>query len=232
MRTNVLTDRTLTLGRAEKGFAFGLGAALLVVGLSKRSVVGTCLALSSAPLLFRGVRGRWPLAGDDMGSTDTRTALRGDRGVDVRESVRLELPIAEVYRNWRRLEQLPRFMSHVTRVTETSPGRSHWVAAGPAGLAVEWDAEIINEVENKVLAWRSLPGGDVVTAGSVNFDRARDGRSTQVTVHLQYAPPGGKTGALVASLFGREPSQTIREDLRRFKRLLEAGEAPRATPTA
>ena len=106
------------------------------------------------------------------------------------------------------------------------------MAAGPAGLAVEWDAEIINEVENKLIAWRSLPGSDVVTAGSVNFDAARGGRSTQVSVHLQYAPPAGKAGALVASLFGREPSQTIREDLRHFKQLLEAGEIPRATATA
>src|SRR4030095_675747 len=97
------------------------------------------------------------------------------------------------------------------------------------GLAVEWDAEIINEVENQVIGWRSLHGSDVVTAGTVNFGRARDGRSTQVSVHLQYAPPAGKAGALIASLFGREPSQTIREDLRHFKQLLEAGEIPRAT---
>ena len=107
------------------------------------------------------------------------------------------MPVADVYRFWRRLENLPRFMTHLDRVTEGSDGKSHWVAAGPAGLAVEWDAEIINEVENKVLAWRSLPGSDIVTAGSVNFDAARGGRSTQVSVHLQYAPPAGKAGALV-----------------------------------
>ena len=81
-------------------------------------------------------------------------------------------------------------MTHLHRVTEGSDGKSHWVAAGPAGLAVEWDAEIINEVENKVLGWRSLPGSDIVTAGSVNFDSVRGGRSTQVTVHLQYAAAG------------------------------------------
>src|SRR5205085_739152 len=132
----------------------------------------------------------------------------------------------------RRLENLPQFMAHLDQVTETSDSRSHWAARGPAGLAVEWDAEIINEVENKVLGWRSLPGSDVATAGSVHFHAARGGRSTQVTVHLQYAPPAGKAGAFLASLFGREPSQTIREDLRHFKQLLEAGEVPRATATA
>jgi len=162
----------------------------------------------------------------------TRSALGGDRGVHVRESIRLEVPVGAVYRFWRRLENLPQFMTHLDRVTEGAEGSSHWVTSGPAWLAVEWDAEIINEVENKVLAWRSLPGSDVVTAGSVNFDAARGGRSTQVSVHLQYAPPAGKAGALVASLFGREPSQTIREDLRHFKQLLEAGEIPCATATA
>ena len=74
------------------------------------------------------------------------------------------MPVADVYRFWRRLENLPQFMTHLDRVTEAPDGTSHWVAAGPAGLTVEWDAEIINEVENKVLAWRSLPGSDVVTA--------------------------------------------------------------------
>jgi uncharacterized membrane protein len=120
-------------------------------------------------------------------------------------------------------------MTHLDRVTETPDGKSHWVARGPAGLAVEWDAEIINEVENQVIGWRSLPGSDVVTAGSVNFNTTRGGRGTYVSVHLQYAPPAGKAGALIASLFGREPSQTIREDLRHFRQLLEAGEIPRAT---
>ncbi len=164
--------------------------------------------------------------------TVPRTAVGGDRGLHVRESIRLDVPVGDVYRFWRRLENLPQFMTHLDRVTEDADGRSHWVTSGPVGLAVEWDAEIINEIEDKVLAWRSLPGSDVVTAGSVNFDAARGGRSTQVSVHLQYAPPAGKAGALVASLFGREPSQTVREDLRHFKQLLEAGEIPRVTGTA
>jgi uncharacterized membrane protein len=142
------------------------------------------------------------------------------------------VPIGDVYAFWRRLENLPQFMTHLDRVYEGTDGRSHWSVSGPAGFAVEWDAEIINEIENKVLAWRSLPGSDVITAGSVNFDEVRAGRSTQVSVHLQYAPPAGRAGALVASLFGREPSQTIREDLRRFKQLLEAGEISRASASA
>ena len=176
--------------------------------------------------------GRWPDVFNHARPDSTRSPLSGDRGIHVRESMRLEVPIGDVYRFWRRLENLPQVMTHLDRVVEGTDGRSHWSVSGPAGLAVEWDAEIINELENKVLAWRSLPGSDVVTAGSVNFDAVRGGRSTQVSVHLQYAPPAGKAGALVASLFGREPSQTIREDLRRVKQLLEAGEISRATAIA
>lgn len=228
-----LYDGPTSLSDAENWLALGSGALLLLVGASRRSIVGALLAASSAPLLYRGITGHWPTLGNGSTQSDsTKTALGGDCGMHVRESIRLEVPLPEVYVFWRRLENLPRFMTHLDRVTEISDGKSHWVAVGPAGLDVEWDAEIINEVENKLIAWRSLPGSDVVTAGSVNFDAARAGRSTQVSVHLQYAPPAGKAGALIASLFGREPSQTIREDLRHFKQLLEAGETPRATATA
>jgi uncharacterized membrane protein len=147
----------------------------------------------------------------------------------VHEAIRLERPLPEIYRFWRDLENLPRFMTHLESVQDLGNGRSRWVAKGPAGVKVEWEAEIINEVEDKVIGWRSLPNSDVVTAGSVNFDAARAGRSTQVTVHLQYAPPGGRLGKVIAEIFGDEPRQTIREDLRRLKWLLEAGEIPRAT---
>jgi uncharacterized membrane protein len=231
MGAEALYDRTTTLVDAENWLALGAGATLLLVGASRRSAAGAFVAIASAPLLYRGITGRWPSFLNGVHPDDTRTALAGERGVHVRESIRLEHPVADVYRFWRRLENLPRFMRHLDRVTETSDRQSHWVARGPAGLAVEWDAEIINDVGNKVIAWRSLPGSDVVTAGAVNFDAARGGRGTQVSVHLQYAPPAGKAGAFIASLFGLEPSQTVREDLRRFKALLEAGEIPRATAT-
>lgn len=227
----VAHNRSTSISDAERLLAFGSGALLLVLGASRRSVPGACLTLSSAPLLYRGVTGHWPRV-PNGGTTNTKAALAADRGIQVRESIRLEVPVADVFRFWRRLEHLPDFMSHLTRVTETSDRRSHWVAAGPAGMRVEWDAEIINEIENQLLAWRSLPSSDVVTAGSVKFERVRDGRTTQLTVNLQYAPPGGKAAAFVASLFGREPSQTIREDLRHFKQMLEAGEMPRATSNA
>ena len=223
MNTEALYDEPRSTVDAQRWLALAAGAALLYAGVSRRSFAGGCIAAASAPLLYRGLTGHWPaLLDGQYGST--REALSGARGIHVRESIRLEKPVGEVYRFWRRLENLPRFMTHLDAVTDIGNGKSHWVAEGPAGLAVEWDAEIINEVENEIIGWQSLPESDVVTAGSVNFDSTGDGRGTQVIVHLQYAPPAGKAGALVAKLFGREPSQTIREDLYHLKQLLEAGE--------
>jgi uncharacterized membrane protein len=94
---------------------------------------------------------------------------------------------------------------------------------------VKWDAEIINEVPNRVIGWRSVPGSDMTSAGSVQFATVRDGQTTQVTLHMQYAPPAGRAGAFLATIFGRNPASTIREDLRRLKQLLEAGEYATAT---
>jgi uncharacterized membrane protein len=217
------------IGDVERLVSVATAAAAIAYGVSRRSVPGLCLAAAATPFAYRGLVGTWPRLNRDRATNgDTRVALAGSRGIHVRESIRLEKPLDEVYRFWRPLENLPRFMTHLAQVTDMGNGRSHWVAKGRAGVKVEWDAEIINEVENKVIGWRSLPGSNVATAGSVNFDRVRNGQSTQVSVHLQYALPGGRATALLATVVGREPSQTIREDLRRLKQLLEAGEVPRA----
>jgi len=209
------------------------GTAAIAYGLSRRSRAGALLTAAGTTLVFRGVTGRCPVY-STLGVTtagnrsDTRAALAGERGINVSESIRLEKPVDTVYQFWRRFENFPRFMTNLERVDDLGQGRSHWVAKGPAGTTVEWDAEIINEVENKVIGWRSLPSAQVTMAGSVNFDRTRNGRGTQISVRLQYAPPAGRAGALLAMAFGREPSQTIREDLRRLKQLLETGEIPTA----
>jgi uncharacterized membrane protein len=199
--------------------------------LSKRSIAGVGLTVAAAPLLYRGLTGQWPeIVRSFTERDDTRRALGGDAGIAVRDSVRVEQPIADVFRFWRRFENLPQFMEGLESVTEGADGRSHWVARGVGGLRAEWDAEIVNEVENKVIGWRTLPDSDVAIAGSVNFDGVRGGRGTQVTVSLQYAAPGGRASDLLARLLGRAPAQTIREDLRRLKQVLEAGELARAVP--
>ena len=229
MTTAIREWPDVSVRQIEDWSALSSGALLLLFGATRHDRVGLCAALASAPLLYRGLTGEWPIA--NTNDTDTRVALGGNRGLHVREAIRVEVPLEEAYRFWRRLDNLPRFMAYLHSVTESSDRlRSHWVARGPGGVRVAWDAEIINEVENEVLAWRSLPGSDIVTAGSVNFDRARGGSATEVVVNLQYAPPAGRGGAALAWLFGRAPSQTIREDMRRFKQLLEAGELARAVP--
>jgi uncharacterized membrane protein len=117
-------------------------------------------------------------------------------------------------------------MSHLVSIKQIDERRSHWVAKAPGRRTVEWDAEIINEIPGELIGWRTLDGSDIVSAGSVRFNPAFSGRGTEVHVRLQYDPPAGKIGATVAWLFGHEPSQVIREDLRRFKQIMETGEVP------
>jgi uncharacterized membrane protein len=102
--------------------------------------------------------------------------------------------------------------------------RSHWVATGPLGREIEWDSEVIEDIENRYLAWRSLPGSTVASTGSVGFSDASGGRGTVVTVNMQYNPPAGSMGAAFAKLFGEEPSLQIRDDLRHLKQIMETGE--------
>jgi len=213
----------------ERWASFVTGAAVMAFGLSRRSVPGVCLAVAAAPLAYKGLTGKWPVSSPRDANDVTGAALGGSRGIHVRESIRLEVPLEQVYRFWHRLENLPRFMAHLERVEDLGGGRSHWIAHGPGGIPVEWDAEIINEVENKVIGWRSLPESDITTAGAVNFSTVREGRSTQLSVHLQYSAPAGRAGRLLAMVFGSDPASMIREDLRRVKQLLEAGEIARSS---
>lgn len=209
------------------------GAALTAWGIKQlrdqRSPAAAMVAAAGASLIVRGATGHCPVysaAHMSTAETDTRVVLSGSRGVNVEEAMTINRSPAELYGFWRQLEQLPRFMRHLVSVRQLDDRRSHWVAKGPAGRTFEWDAEIINQIANELIAWRTLENASVASAGSVRFKSAGSGRGTEVHVRLQYAPPAGKAGAAIAWLFGKEPSQTIREDLRRFKQLLEAGEVP------
>ncbi|MER7442684.1 SRPBCC family protein [Micromonospora avicenniae] len=135
---------------------------------------------------------------------------------------------AEAYRYWRDVENLPRFMSHVESIRAIDLRRSHWTARGPAGRHIEWDAEIVDDQPNRSIAWRSLPGTRVPNAGRVRFVPAPGERGTEVRVQLGYAPPAGALGRAVAKLFGEEPEQQVRDDLRRFKQVLETGDVVRS----
>jgi uncharacterized membrane protein len=213
----------------EQWVSIAAGAGLAAYGLTRLKRNGWLYAGVGGLLLRRGITRHCDLY-DALGMNtaaspgDTRAALGGSRGVNVLESVTIDRSIEELYRFWRNLENLPQFMRHLESVDKITDTISHWRATGPAGVIVEWDAEVYNEVPDKLIAWRSLEGSDVVSAGSVNFDRAAGGQATRVTVHLQYSPPLGKVGAAVARLFGADAETEIREDLRRFKQRVETGQ--------
>jgi uncharacterized membrane protein len=147
--------------------------------------------------------------------------------VHFERSVIINRAAEELYSRWRDFEQLPRFMHHLVSVQSTGLGRSRWVAKGPAGTHVEWEAEIITDKPNEVIAWKSLPEGDIEHAGSVRFQPARGGRGTLVRVEMQYRAPAGAAGAIAAKLLGHAPERTIDADLRRFKQWVETGELAR-----
>lgn len=204
------------------------GGALALYGLSRGSLAGVTLALVGGALVYRGVTGHCNVyeamdvntASDDKGSA---ASVAGNRGIKVEKTVTINRSPEELFKFWRNFENLPRFMDHLESVRTTGDKRSHWVAKAPAGTTVEWDAEVINEKPNELIAWRSLEGADVDNAGSVRFERATGGRGTTVRVTLEYDPPGGVIGAAIAKLFGEAPDQQIQEDLRRLKQVMETG---------
>ncbi|HEV7842950.1 MAG TPA: SRPBCC family protein [Pyrinomonadaceae bacterium] len=229
----------VNVGETERWASAIGGGALALYGITRLithgSWGGAVLALVGGSLIYRGTSGHcamYEAAGINTaetaeGSTKSPVvSVPASRGIKVEESIVINNRTPEeLYRFWRSFENLPRFMNHLESVTMTSGNRSHWVAKAPAGTSVEWDAEVYNEKEGELIAWRSLEGADVDSAGSVHFTAAPGGGGAEVRVVLKYDPPGGVIGATVAKLFGEEPSQQIREDLRRFKQLMETGNA-------
>jgi uncharacterized membrane protein len=219
----------VNVGRRERWITAAAAAAVAAYGIRRRRGRGLILPLAGA-LLGRAVSGRCAVnqmlgrntAADDEPSSPVTSVRRGE-GVRVDERIVVNRPRSEVYRFWRNLENLPRFMDHLESVTVLDDRRSHWVAKGPAGTRVEWDAVVHNEIPNELLAWRSLEGSEVDNAGSVHFSPTETG-DTEVQVVLRYDPPAGRVGAAVAWLFGEEPSRQVAEDLRRLKQVMEAGE--------
>jgi uncharacterized membrane protein len=153
--------------------------------------------------------------------------LEPGEGTRIDRTVVIGRSASDLYRFWRRFENLPRFMDNLESVTVLDDRRSHWVAKGPLGARIEWDAEVHNEIPNELIAWRSLPGSEVDQAGSVHFTPTPEG--TDVRVVLRYAAPGGKPGDAMARALGDDPSRQIADDLRRLKQVMEAGDIPTAS---
>ena len=146
------------------------------------------------------------------------------RDIHIKKSITIGLPPPEVYRFWRDFENLPAVLKGLDSITSRGDGIYHWTVKGPTGAKYEWDAEIYNEIEDELIAWRTVNGADVANAGSIRFEEAPDGRGTYVKVTVNYNPTAGKLGQLLAKLTGKEPEQLIEQNLRRLKQFLETGE--------
>jgi uncharacterized membrane protein len=191
-------------GSAEKGGLYAQAA--------KHPILAGGIVLVGAGLAFAAAR--------VLNKTEGDVA----RDVHIETSIAIDKSPEELYAFWRDFANLPLFMRNLDSVTQLDATRSHWIATGPAGTYVEWDAEIYNEKENELIAWRSLENADVINAGSVRFQAGPQGHGTFVRVTVNYNPPAGAIGASLAKLLGAEPEQLIKEDLRRLKQIMEAGE--------
>jgi uncharacterized membrane protein len=170
---------------------------------------GSMMAAAGGALLYRGV-----------------TCERSMEPVHVERGFTIMKPVEEVYRFWRNFENFPKFMSHLDSVVVTGDRWSHWVARGPMKTTVSWHAEIVDEVPNQHIVWKSKPDSMIETRGSVQFRKAPGDRGTELFVAMDYRPPMGKVADALATLLGHSAEQKIREDLRHMKQLLEAGEIP------
>jgi len=221
-RSGVASQQRANVDDVERWISGISGAALALYGLRRRSIAGTALAVLGAGLVYRSVTGHSVL----YEALDLRLirTTGGRQRIEVVKTMTINRSPEELYRFWRNFENLPTVMRHLESVTVHDDRRSHWIAKGPADRRIEWDAEIVNEKANQLIAWQSCEGADIDHWGVVRFVRAPGGRGTKVTVELEYEPVGGSFGAMVAKLFGEEPAQQIEEDLRRFKQVMEVGE--------
>jgi uncharacterized membrane protein len=205
---------------APRVLAGAAALALLIGGLSRgRSPLGLGLATLGAGLLGRSISNTpWSqLVGIGADVSD---------GVLVQQTINVYADVDEAYACWRKLEDFPKFMSHVREVTKRDETHYHWKVDGPAGIPVEWDAVITADVPRELIAWRTVDGSAVQSAGVVQFEPSSYG-GARVHVRLTYRPPANLVGHTVAKIFGKDPQHQIEGDLARFKTFVETGRPPR-----
>ncbi|HEV8378927.1 MAG TPA: SRPBCC family protein [Tepidisphaeraceae bacterium] len=222
-------QRIANMGLIDRAATGVLGAGLIGLGITRRTLPSLIASIAGGgALLAMAAAGYCPIY-DVFGINNARKGTAEpadyyDEGIHVEVNYTIAKSPQELFQFWRNFENLPKFMHHLKAVICKSPTRSHWIARGPAGIDVEWDAEIINEEPNRLISWRTVGEADVDSAGTVRF--LPDGPGTQVHVNLDYIPPAGRVGMAIAKIFSEEPEQQIREDLQRFKQLMETGEIP------
>jgi uncharacterized membrane protein len=190
-----------------------VGGILTLYGVTRRGAAGAALSVVGLGLTARGVTNID--LGYLVGLTKERNALR------FHKTININVPVEELYQFWMQLENIPRIMTHVKEVKDLGNNRSRWTVEGPAGINVDWDAVITEKIPNELVAWESVQGEEIETAGKVRFRAIPDG-STRMTIHLEYTPPAGVVGHVVASVFGKDPKRAMDEDLLRLKTQLES----------
>jgi uncharacterized membrane protein len=225
IQSSIFPSEEVNVGPNERIASLAAGAGLVLLSMLRPSRLRILLALKGGYLTYRGATGKcfvYKLM------EINRVGTHGKEGIAVKRSMTIDRPRAEVYRFWSDFENLPKFMKHlesVTKIGNKETSRiSRWKAKAPLNINIEWDAEIDEEKENELIVWRSLPGSVVKNKGAILFQDAPGGRGTEVHISIQYDIPGGSAAAAFAKIFGDEPGQQVREDLRRFKQMMEAGE--------
>lgn len=210
------TDETIS--DKERWASIVGGSAMVLMGLQQRSLRGILTAIAGGGLAYHGATADKSLQDKVVDATGINKAIRVEKTVTIDKSAE------ELYNYWHNFENLPTFMKHVRSVQVLDMRRSHWVANAPLGQTIEWDADIINDQPNQLIAWASEEGAQVNNSGFVRFSPAPGDRGTEVKVVMEYNVPGGMVTAEIAKLFGEEPEQQIGDELRRFKQLMETGE--------
>jgi uncharacterized membrane protein len=218
----IFTRRRLGLWSRVAGDAMDL--ALLGAALGYPRNTRARVAVGAASVVGVTVLDVLASLGSTRSTTVPAAASAGKRkGVlKAKTAVTVNKPVEQVYGFWSNFENFPKFMFHVHAV-KADGAKSHWVARGPADAEIEWNSAIVQDVPNQIIAWRSIDG-DVPNSGSVRFRPAPGNRGTEIVVEIEYSLPGGPLGQIVAKLFGEEPEQQIKDDVRRFKQVLETGE--------
>jgi uncharacterized membrane protein len=184
-------------------------SALVLYGLFRRNKTGLALATAGGLVAIQQARSQM------QNSKQTATAV-----------FRVNASSAEAYKLWRDFENLPRFMAHLDAVRVLNDRHSEWTAKGPLDSRVRWHAEITQDEPSRRIAWRSLPDSQIETSGWVEFRDDPQGRGSTVRAQVEYSNPLGAVGRGLLTALGTNPNFVVKEDLRRFKALLETGEAP------
>jgi uncharacterized membrane protein len=208
------------LSDTERLVSLIVGGALVLAGLSQRSLIRTLLTVSGGSLVYYGITSDKSMQNKLM---ETTGLLSNNLRVEKTVTIQNKSP-EELYSFWHNFENLPTFMKNLQSVRIVNETRSHWVANVPLGNKIEWDIEMLVDKPNELITWASVSGADIANSGSVRFTPGYPGRGTEVKLVLKYSLPGGAITDAIAKVFNESPEQQIVEDLRHFKMLMETGE--------